>query len=118
MAIHPDYPGVSVQIFVDGKPVEEYEYEEEKEKEQPKTTTRYVECRTGAEFAIKTSFVPPFTPMDMSVRVYLDGSRMDGNVIRKHKMLKRTCTQHQTKWKDGPMWRASKFMFSKLSVGM
>ncbi|KAI4629252.1 uncharacterized protein J4E87_003514 [Alternaria ethzedia] len=46
MAIHADYPGLTVEIYVDGKPLEEYENEEEED--VPKTTTRYVECRSAA----------------------------------------------------------------------
>ncbi|KAI4655275.1 uncharacterized protein J4E79_008342 [Alternaria viburni] len=65
MAVHGDYPGLKVQIVVKGKPLDEYEHEEEEE--LPKTTTRYVECHSGAEFAIKTKFTSPFPRMDLSI---------------------------------------------------
>jgi hypothetical protein len=63
MAIHDDYPGLTVEILVDGKPLAEYKDDEEEE--VPKTTSRYGECRSGAEFAIRTTFTAPFDPLDI-----------------------------------------------------
>ncbi|KAI4652233.1 hypothetical protein J4E93_002432 [Alternaria ventricosa] len=50
MAIHADYPGLTVEIYVDGKPLEEYKNPEEED--VPKTTMRYVEL--AADRTIKT----------------------------------------------------------------
>lgn len=117
MAVHGDYPGLKVQIFVNGKPLDEHGYEEEEE--LPKTTTRYVECHSGAEFAIKTSFTSPFPRMDLSIRAYLDGTLVRSIAAFKQSMLEATYTQSTTmEWKDGAEWRASNFLFSNLSVGM
>ncbi|KAH6875376.1 hypothetical protein BKA58DRAFT_399584 [Alternaria rosae] len=115
MAIHADYPGLTVEIFVDGKPLEEYE-PEEKEENEPKTTTRYIECRSGAQFAIKTNFRSPFAPMNISICVRLDGARAGSVFAQKHAMLQELYTQSSTKWKEGGKWRASKFLFSDLSI--
>jgi hypothetical protein len=115
MAVHDDCPGLTVEILVDGKPLEEYAYEEEDE--LPNTTTRYVECRSGTEFAINTNFKAPFAPMEMSIRVYLDGAKMANLFARKHTMLGRTYTQSSTKWKESGEWRTSNFLFSDLRVG-
>lgn len=116
MAIHADYPGLTVEIYVNGKPLEEYKDPEEED--APTTTTRYVECRSGVEFAIKTNFTSPFEPMDMSLRAYLDGSKVDGTVVDKYRLLNKVHTQSKTEWKEGKTWRSSKFLFSELNVGM
>ncbi|EDU47267.1 hypothetical protein PtrM4_088050 [Pyrenophora tritici-repentis] len=58
IAIQKDYPGVTVQVIANGRPLKEYEDEDE---EGPsKSITRYVESTSGVEFAIKTTFTPPF----------------------------------------------------------
>ena len=116
MAIHADYPGLTVEIYVDGKPLEEHEQEEEED--APKTTTRYVECRSGAEFAIHTNFKAPFAPMDMDVRVYLDGTSMHRRMVHRREMFAEPYIQFRTKWRNGEKWHASKFLFSDLDVGM
>jgi hypothetical protein len=100
MAVHDDCPGLTVEILVDGKPLEEYAYEEEDE--LPNTTTRYVECRSGTEFAIKTNFKAPFAPMDILLVIWLDGTRVSSRVLRKYYLLKQPIIQSETRWmKDG-----------------
>ncbi|KAL1797354.1 hypothetical protein ACET3X_003960 [Alternaria dauci] len=118
MAIHNDYPGPTVQIISDGKPLDEYVYEEEEEEEEEeaKTTTRYIECQSHTEFAIETIFKPPFSPLDLAIQVRLDGVKVSGVVAHKEEMLNKTYTQSATKWKEGGKWQASKFVFSDLCV--
>jgi len=116
MAIHADYPGLTVEIYVDGKPLEEYEHEEEQEK--TKTTTRYIECQSGAKFEIRTKFRPPFAPRDLSIRVHLDGVKVCSMLAEKTKILQGSYTQSRMTWKEGEKWRESGFFFSDLSVGM
>jgi hypothetical protein len=116
MAVHHDYPGLTVEILVDGKPLEEYENTDEEE--QPKTITRYVECRSGAEFAITTKFRAPFTPMDTQLRACLDVMKVDGKFVKKHGMLEGTHCQSKTMWREGGSWLASNFVFSDLSIGV
>ena len=116
MAIHADCPGLTVEIYVDGKPLEEYEHEEEEENE-PKTTTRYIECRSGAEFEIRTSFKSPFIPMDIAIGSSLNGKLVHGIVVTKQNMLKTVAVQSETNWGKRGSWRASKFRFSDLSIG-
>ncbi|RYN81352.1 hypothetical protein AA0120_g10047 [Alternaria tenuissima] len=116
MAIHNDYPGLTVQIICGGKPIEEHVYEEEEEEEESKTTTRYIESQSNAEFAIEATFRPPFTPLDLTMHVHLDGVKVDGLIARKHRMLNRTYVQSKTEWKEGQEWRASKFVLSDLIV--
>jgi len=116
MAIHADYPGLTVEMYIDGKPLEEYENEEEED--VPKTTTRYVECRSGAEFAIETKFKAPFAPIDTSIVTSLDGKKVHSQVAQPHEILTRVYKQFQHKWKENGEWRASKFLFSSLNFGM
>ncbi|KAE8835145.1 hypothetical protein PTNB85_06478 [Pyrenophora teres f. teres] len=58
MAVHDDYPGITVQVIADGQPLKEYEPKDKEE--PPKAITRYVESISGVEFAINTTFTPPF----------------------------------------------------------
>lgn len=116
MAIHADCPGLTVEIYVDGKPLEEYKNPEEKD--VPKTATRYVECRSGAEFAIKTNFKAPFTPVDTGIIAYLEGTKVHSQIAQPHEMLTRIYEQVETRWKEYGQWRASSFLFSDLSFGM
>ncbi|CAN9289328.1 unnamed protein product [Alternaria alternata] len=116
MAIHSDYPGLTVQIICGGKPIEEHVNEEDEERDEPKTTTRYVECQSNTEFAIKTTFRPPFAPLDLAIHVHLDGIKVNGLIVHKHQMLNETYVKSATKWKEGQKWRASKFVFSDLNV--
>ena len=115
MAIHADYPGLTVEIYVDGKPLEEFKNPEEED--VPKTTTRYVECRSGAEFDIRTNFRPPFAPMDISIEAWLDGTRVSRRSAFKDAMMERTYVQSQTRWKEDGALHACNFLFSDLSVG-
>ncbi|CAN9263697.1 unnamed protein product [Alternaria alternata] len=114
MAIHDDYPGLTVRIICDSKPIEEHMYKEEEE--EPNTTTQYIECQSHAEFAIETMFRPPFAPLDLDVAIYLDWVRVGGRPALKHQILNRIYTRSKTKWKEGGEWRASKFVFSDLNV--
>ncbi|KAI4960143.1 hypothetical protein J4E86_001763 [Alternaria arbusti] len=98
MAIHADYPGLTVEIYGDGKPLEEYKNLEEED--VPETTTRYVECRSGAEFAIRTKFTSPFKPMDTSIVAYLDGTKVHSQVAQPPAMLTGVYDQSQHKWKE------------------
>ncbi|KAH8625607.1 hypothetical protein IG631_19486 [Alternaria alternata] len=116
MAIHNDYPGLTVQIICGGKPIEEHVYEEDEEREEPKTMTRYIECQSNTEFAIKTTFRPPFAPLDLAIHVHLDGIEVNRLIVHKYQMLNETYVQSATKWKEGQKWRASKFFFSGLNV--
>ena len=116
MAIHADYPGLTVEILLDGRPLKEYQHEEEED--APKIATRYVECRSGAEFKIRTGFAPPFAPIDMGLRVCLDGVRVNSTIAEKETILDEPYIQSRTEWKEGRKWRASNFLFSDISVGM
>jgi hypothetical protein len=117
MAIHDDYPGLTVEIIVDGKPLEECKDEEEEE--VPKTTTRYIECRSGAEFGIRTTFKsPPFVSMSVLIRAHLDGELSAQNIAFDKRMVDtRIVNQTGSRWKDGTSWRQSNLAFSELELG-
>jgi hypothetical protein len=116
MAVHGDCPGLTVEILVDGKPLAEYAYEEEEE--LPKTTTRYVECRSDSEFKIRTNFKPPFAPMDILLRTSLDGTCVSRRILHNHNLLTQPCIQSEMLWTKDGAWRASRYLFSSLNVGM
>jgi hypothetical protein len=58
MAIHNNFPGLTVELVTDGSPLREYEIEEASP--VPNTVMKYVEAEAGAEFAIRYSFSPTF----------------------------------------------------------
>lgn len=116
MAIHSDFPGVTVQVVVNDEPLEEYVNEEEED--PPKTLTRYIECQSGAEFAIKTSFTENFDPTDMSLRAYLDGVMVSKWFVVKEDVTRPMgFVQASSRWKDGTKWYQSMFSFSELELG-
>ncbi|KAF9693815.1 hypothetical protein EKO04_008287 [Ascochyta lentis] len=77
MAIHEDYPGLTVEIVANGAALQEYE--DSTISATANTVIRYVEAVAGAEFAIKYSFGPSF-PKDRDVAADVF---VDGNIIRK-----------------------------------
>ncbi|KAI4610888.1 hypothetical protein J4E80_007917 [Alternaria sp. BMP 0032] len=99
MAVHADYPGLTVEIYVDGKPLEEYKSAEDVD--ASRTATRYVKCRSGAEFAIKTKFNAPFAPMDLKIDVSLDGSLVNSRMVHKHQIFAKPHSQYRATRKEG-----------------
>ena len=117
MAVHDDYPGLTVQVVVNSEPLEEYKNDDEEE--LPKTTTRYIESELGAEFAIKTTFTPPFEACHVSISV-----RLDGICVSNYRVLERALLGKSghaisyTTWKEEDKWFKSGFYFSDLNIGM
>ncbi|KAH7085200.1 hypothetical protein BKA63DRAFT_574293 [Paraphoma chrysanthemicola] len=71
MAICDDHPGLRAEIIVDGQPLQEYEDEEG----APGTITKYIEASTDKEFAMKTTFSPPFpTEYGVEVEIIVDAA--------------------------------------------
>ena len=74
MAVLSEYPGLDVAFIVHGQRLQEYDDDDEP---SPKTVTKYIEAQSGANFAIATSFKPPFpTRYVVMGRLYIDGKRM------------------------------------------
>lgn len=78
-----DLPGVEVWIEQNGQPVSEYEDKETAEGER--TTTRYIEARTGQEFTIHFKAAPQtnYAGNCLSFHAFVDGIRAKGAILSK-----------------------------------
>jgi hypothetical protein len=75
MAILPECPGLKVEVFVQGRHMQEYDDNEEDP--SPKMVTKFVEAQSGANFSVVATFKPPFSAQhDVMMRVIIDGKPM------------------------------------------
>jgi hypothetical protein len=65
MAIHTDYPGLKVEIVVNGQPLPEHD--PETNTADSNVVTKYVEAESGAEFSVNSASMRHFQPVTMSV---------------------------------------------------
>ncbi|KAL7776536.1 hypothetical protein CFE70_006952 [Pyrenophora teres f. teres 0-1] len=115
MAVHDDYPGITVQVIADGQPLKEYEPKDKEE--PPKAITRYVESISGVEFAINTTFTPPFDELFVSLALKIDGAFMSGRTVPAKNLNKEIVyIQSYTCWKEEGKWWKSSFRFSNLDI--
>lgn len=84
MAVHPDFPGLEVQITIDNDALQEYVNPDPES--DSKTVTKFIEARDGAQFAVR--FVIPgglFHNYDIRAAIRLDGKHMAGKVYKREK---------------------------------
>ncbi|KAI4763875.1 hypothetical protein E4T52_04242 [Aureobasidium sp. EXF-3400] len=118
MAIIPDVPHVVVDIVVDGHPLPEYLDEDDNEAISPKSTTKYVECMPGSNFAIRTNItglkrVKGHNSVD--VAYYLDGQRIRGRVLRAPWTHDRAVFVRNTnRYLEDGSWKEREFVFTNL----
>ncbi|KAH5159734.1 hypothetical protein HBH69_060220 [Parastagonospora nodorum] len=75
MAVHPEYPGLTVQVVVNGEPLPEYE--DEDATDVPKVVTKYIEAQAGTEFEIVQVFPDGFAGSDdVRTRCYIDNQEV------------------------------------------
>jgi len=75
MAVHPEYPGLTVQVMVNSKPLPEYQ--DPNAIDDPKDVTRYIKAQAGTEFEIVQVFLDGFAGSDdIRTRCYIDGQMM------------------------------------------
>ena len=117
MAITTAAPRIKTQVLVDGAALEEYEDDEEHT--EPNSVTKYVEAKSGAEFAIRSRFTEQ-PQYDILTRILLDGKYVMGQLaILKYfhgDFLEQTA--HGVRSNKGGQWVLSKFAFSDLKTGM
>ena len=82
MVVSEDVPGFQVSVTVDG--VALAEYQDQHHQENKRTTTRYVEAKTGQEFAVAMRCLPDFEYKGdcLSASVYADGTFLTSAVMR------------------------------------
>jgi hypothetical protein len=117
MAIHPDYPGLSAEVVVDGQPLREYV---DDELPQPGIVTTYIEVETNADFAVRYT-IPKGLNGVCGVRGNL---RIDGkNICSRNIVHKQLEKRDVTKCLDslflnrGTSSYTQKFRFSQLRIG-
>jgi hypothetical protein len=116
MAILAEVPGLRVEVFVNGKALQEYD---DDETAPPKTITKYIEAVTGQNFEIRYSFIKPFpTRHSVKVKIELDGKVMEGVVFSKRKILVATDRTSKGAYSsvDGKAF-ISKYRFSEIAIG-
>jgi hypothetical protein len=71
MAVHPEYPGLTVQILVNGEPLPEYE--DEDATDNPKVVTKYIEAQAGTDFEIERVYPDGLSGSDdVRTRCYIN----------------------------------------------
>lgn len=116
MAIIDDCPGLEVQIFCNDRPI--CEYNDHHVNLRPKTSERYVEAQSGAEFEIHYNFTPPFpTDRAVSMLITVDGRDVDEPLLRPEELHDDTghvsCGPVST---AGPQWFVQKYVFKRLHI--
>ncbi|KAF2677306.1 hypothetical protein K458DRAFT_163912 [Lentithecium fluviatile CBS 122367] len=115
MAITTVYPGLQVDVVVNGAPLQEYDDDEDED--SPDTTTKYVEATSGANFEIRYSFGTGFSAKHAVVtRVHVDGQYGEGHVIKLDEIFRfpRFLSGRREDLGDGYFQR--KFRFAQLST--
>jgi hypothetical protein len=116
MAVIDKVRGLEVQIWVQNQPLREYQ--DRTAKVSAKTTERYVEAQSHAQFEIRYAFTKPFpADRDVSMIVTIDGKDVDEPLIRPHELF-------ETKGhvSSGPIsavgssWEVQKYCFSPIDI--
>jgi hypothetical protein len=111
MAISEHLPGIVVDIRVDGTSLKEYQ--DSTVKEDQRTTTRYVEAKSGQNFIIHFRCLPEFQFAGdcITFRVCMDGEWMDISLLPK---TKRSATSRGVELPGGMV---RKYYFNDLETG-
>ncbi|KAF1358361.1 hypothetical protein EJ07DRAFT_156962 [Lizonia empirigonia] len=83
MAILSTCPGLTVEILINGVPLQEYEGDEaDEELESPDMVKKYIEAQSGIDFAVSFTPTRPLPAQIFSVTTYLDGIKVRSTLIR------------------------------------
>jgi hypothetical protein len=117
MAISDDYPGLKTEIYVDGRPLREYD--DNDDEAEPNTTTKYIESSSGKDFSLRFKFNPPFsTKYGVEIRIAIDGERARVLACRPEMLY-----SPDGLWKFGVsfmkdgQWFRQKYRFTALNIG-
>lgn len=123
MAIIPNVPHVIVDIVVDGKPLPEYLDEDDDKAVSFNSTTKYVECKSGSNFAIRTDI----TGLGLQhlqggncveVMYYLDGQWVDGTAHRYPWGQYNVYSTKASRYLEGGAWKERDFKFAGIVTSM
>jgi hypothetical protein len=120
MAIHPDYPGLSAEVIVDGDPLTEYRCDDNDVEDQPNTFTQYVQVDSDVNFSVRYT-IPQGLYGAYGVRSNI---KIDGKSVSSHNHnYEQVARRDVTKWvntvygTDSGMNYTYKLRFSKLDIG-
>lgn len=114
MGVHSAYPGLTVEVHVNGKPVQEYEREGIASEEC--TVTRYIEATTAAKFQVVIHIPAGLLPKDVSINATFDDRK------RRHGLYSHKSEQDRTEIIDtifekiGKDFYCSDTAFGELSI--
>jgi len=117
MAIVKSHPRISVEIYSNSAPLQEYVNDEEED--APNAVTKYIEAASGAEFEVRCTLTRDFPETTLMCQVYLDGKRAAGMFceqsfyVGESARLKLRGVSHS----DGSGSFVSNFCFSSLAIG-
>ncbi|XP_014558613.1 hypothetical protein COCVIDRAFT_14245 [Bipolaris victoriae FI3] len=119
MAITRENPRIKVHVECNGARLQEFD--EDDGNTTTTTVTKYVEAKSGAEFAVQVEVHQPFPRYAMIVKLYIDGNSVRSRIIGDHQYqsakgsVKRVFNTTVTKIADGQR-TLQKFCFSELQI--
>lgn len=122
MAILRQYPSIEVYIESDGVRLQEFDSDGEEYETNATTTTKYIEAKSAADFAVQLRLHRPFSFCPITFKLFIDGRHIRSRTIgdiqyqRAGAYLQRTFDSVVSRIADGQCTR-HKFCFSELHVG-
>lgn len=112
---------IEVKVLVKGVPAQEYNDDEE-ESQGPKTVTKYIEAKSGAEFAVQIELTPPFWfPSEaLEFDLSIDGKRLENVLLVKEQFIEHPRGQitilEGISRSHGVTWSLEKFKFTEVTT--
>jgi hypothetical protein len=117
MAITRAFPGIQVEVLVEGEPLKEYD--DEDEEVTTDKVTKFIEAKSGSEFKIRWTFTPPFPGDSVCFYIYMDGTYVCGAYAQQPDFLGPTYINSVSgiDSSKGQNWFHEKFCFSEITIG-
>jgi hypothetical protein len=121
MAIAKEHPRIQVEVVCEGEPLREYDNDDEET--APDQVTKYIEAKSGAEFAVRLELKRPYPDHPLYIRLYLDGEVVGNRIIgdlqygKGSNGLTRTFDSITSKIAEGQCM-VQKYCFCELQIGM
>jgi len=117
MAVTEAHPRVHVHVMVEGTPL--HEFEDDDEEATANTVHKYIECQSGAEYALRCQVSKPRRGCTLLLSVYCDGKWAAGTYLELNKCKDGVVEGVVTgrSYSQGGKWFLEKFCFSELEIG-
>ena len=119
MSVLPAYPGLTVELMVNGQPLQEYDNDDE-EAESPNTTAKYIEAQSGTQFSVRYTSSQLLPEPEFTVRIFLNGTKVEGSVYRNSRYKFKLNDPYIKKGRvslDGQQTVVRAFQFSEINIG-